>query len=61
MQPTNKLRFVEREYPLDSFYKAVDANGNLTSAVGIKTILQQWFENEYRGEWRDIPVEPEYE
>lgn len=58
MNPTNKLRFVER-----NALNIVDAILSSTK----QKILQQWWENEpsryddvdFFGEWRDVPVEVE--
>jgi len=50
MNPTNKLRFVEREVPSgEGFSKTV-------------RVLQQWWayeEDVSIGEWRDVPLEEE--
>lgn len=57
MNPTPRLRFVERFRQITD-----DGEGN---PVGVKIrILQQWFAEdiEYpmtRGEWRDVPLEKE--
>jgi len=50
MKPTNKLRFVRRQIPDPTFGKEVSV---------YKHILQQWWESESSGEWRDVPVEDE--
>ena len=62
MIPTAKLRFVEREEKIHPFYRMVDANGNMVHAVQTYRVLQQWWEEdvgEFKGEWRDVPVETE--
>ena len=33
MEPTNKLRFVERSVPMHPFHKTTDAQGNLVQAT----------------------------
>lgn len=57
MNPTNKLRFVER----------VKRTGEQFEHPPKELILQQWWENEpssyedvdFFGEWRDVPIEVE--
>ena len=57
MQPTNKLRFVERE-----LYRYESQDKTHTTAQMIR-ILQQWWERfdmdkqEFIGEWRDVPLQ----
>lgn len=55
MNPTAKLRFVER----DSYSK----NGEHFTEPHKVRILQQWWEDGWgsseKGEWRDIPMEAE--
>ena len=52
MNPTNKLRFVERQVP------APEHGQNITKGV---RVLQQWWQWEnvpvVGGEWRDVPLE----
>ncbi len=50
MTPTNKLRFVRRKVQDRTFGDGI---------VRYERILQQWWESEAGGEWRDIPVENE--
>jgi hypothetical protein len=68
MEPTNKLRFVERSVPMHPFYKTTDAQGNLVQAAQTYRVLQQlWEEKRWAHddwiviskEWRDIPLEQE--
>jgi hypothetical protein len=62
MQPTNKLRFVERSVPMHPFYKTVDAQGNTVQAMQTYHVLQQFWEHtEWNapGDWRDVPLEKE--
>lgn len=68
MEPTNKLRFVERSVPMHPFYKTTDAQGNLVQATQTYRVLQQlWEEKRWAHddwiivskEWRDIPLEQE--
>ena len=54
LQPTNKLRFVEREV-------IVDPHPTHATASQVR-ILQQWWEKQLTwgaGEWRDVPIEQE--
>ena len=59
MNPTNKLRFVER--------KITTPINEHVAEIKIVKILQQWWENEpsryddvdFFGEWRDVPIEVE--
>ena len=59
MQPTNKLRFVEREA-----YCYVNPEGTM-STTQMMRVLQQWWERfdmdkqEFIGEWRDVLLEAE--
>ena len=59
MNPTNKLRFVERES-----YRYENPEGTVATVHTIR-VLQQWWENfsmpkqEFVGEWRDVPLEAE--
>jgi len=50
MTPTVKLRFVWRDGPLEN-------NGNVVSKKAVR-VLQQWWQAELTGEWRDVPLEP---
>jgi hypothetical protein len=57
MNPTPRLRFVERQHG----YKTTDGKDVAPNMV---RILQQWFayDIEYpmtKGEWRDVPLEKE--
>ena len=73
MQPTNKLRFVEREI-------AIHHADCLYASLKTVRVLQQWWEDKTRvlaiyiqdkdgnplpapcvGEWRDVPLETEGE
>jgi len=59
MTPTPKLRFVERQIPLSSFY--IDPRTMKPSHQTIQ-VLQQWWgieEDHSIGEWRDVPLEKE--
>jgi hypothetical protein len=61
MTPTPKLRFVERQIPLSSFY--IDPRTMKPSHQTIQ-VLQQWWEHGISGwnapgEWRDVPLEEE--
>lgn len=53
MQPTNKLRFIER----DCYVK----NGEPFTHPFKQRVLQQWWHTECygEGEWRDVPLEAE--
>ena len=54
MNPTNKLRFVEREETIDGF--SIDDIPVIRSV----RVLQQWWINKHSpvdGEWRDVPLE----
>lgn len=60
MTPTNKLRFVDRDYWVK--------NGESSSMTFKERVLQQWWEdnshdihwtNGAPGEWRDVPLEEE--
>ena len=52
MQPTPKLRFIERRIVV---FKTLTSWDSETMKV-----LQQWWENEDRsGEWRDVMTAPE--
>ncbi len=56
MNPTPRLRFVEREVLLST--------GNGGAYSQIIRVLQQWFAYDIqypmtRGEWRDVPLEKE--
>jgi len=59
MQPTNKLRFIEREA-----YRYANPEGTMSTTQVVR-ILQQWCERfdmdklEFIGEWRDVPLEAE--
>ena len=66
MNPTNKLRFVERQVRLHPMYKKINESGESVNATQTVRILQQWWEdnstdvhwvNGNPGEWRDVPVE----
>lgn len=68
MEPTNKLRFVERSVPMHPFYKTTDSQGNLVQTAQTYRVLQQlWEEKRWAHddwiviskEWRDIPLEQE--
>lgn len=64
MNPTPRLRFVERSLPMHPFYKSIDAHGNTVQAVQTIRVLQQWYtyDIEYpmtKGEWKDVPLEIE--
>jgi len=50
MTPTVKLRFVWRDGPLEN-------NGSVVSKKAVR-VLQQWWQAELTGEWRDVPLEP---
>lgn len=57
MNPTPRLRFVEREI------RAVREDGD-SFTVKYMRVLQQWFAYDIqypmtRGEWRDVPLEKE--
>lgn len=57
MNPTPRLRFVERDVPIGY------ASGGTTIAKTIR-VLQQWFAYDIqypmtKGEWRDVPLEKE--
>lgn len=57
---THRLRFVEREAPLDPALKLVDAQGK--PATQKYRALQQWWQSVHHpdeGEWRDVPLEEE--
>jgi hypothetical protein len=59
MQPTAKLRFVDRKVPMHPFYKDASTGG---TAYHIYRVLQQWWEHtewNASGEWRDVPIEEE--
>ncbi len=59
MQPTNKLRFIEREA-----YRYANSEGTISTTQVVR-ILQQWWQRfdmnkqEFIGEWRDVPLEAE--
>jgi hypothetical protein len=53
MTPTNKLRFVKR-----TIYIPHEGSINICELRKFE-ILQQWWQGEYTGEWRDVPVEEE--
>ena len=50
MTPTVKLRFVWRDGLLEN-------NGSVVSKKAVR-VLQQWWQAELTGEWRDVPLEP---
>lgn len=57
MNPTPRLRFVERTQAY-----SIDPMGNTTSRT--MRVLQQWFAYDIqypmtRGEWRDVPLDKE--
>ena len=68
--PTAKLRFVERKFEMDPFYRDIQTGG---PAYRTYRVLQQWwapfrtFSDGYGyqtveqegGEWRDVPLEQE--
>jgi hypothetical protein len=59
MKPTPKLRFVERKFAMDPFYRDIQTGG---TAYQTYRVLQQWWEHtEWNapGEWRDVPLEQE--
>ena len=49
MTPTTKLRFVERT-------QVTQMVSDTTAEVRRIRILQQWWQGEYAGEWRDVEV-----
>jgi hypothetical protein len=65
MNPTPRLRWIER--PLENFeVDQVFPQGNFSYKPRKLRILQQWFayDIEYpmtKGEWKDVPLEKEYE
>lgn len=67
MNPTPRLRFVERTVELSPFYMTINANGETTRGAHKYHILQQWWALERAGqitptgEWRDVPLEKENE
>lgn len=67
MNPTLKLRYVERLVPINPYHKSLSDQG-LVAEMKTDKILQQWWENpkdfdfltcSFNGEWRDVPVEKE--
>ena len=50
MTPTVKLRFVWRDGPIEN-------NSGVLSQKAVR-VLQQWWQAELTGEWRDVPLEP---
>ena len=50
MTPTVKLRFVWRD-------GVIENNGGVFSKKAVR-VLQQWWQAELTGEWRDVPLEP---
>ena len=50
MTPTVKLRFVWRD-------GQIETNGSVVSQKAVR-VLQQWWQAELTGEWRDVPLEP---
>ena len=62
MTPTNKLRFVERQFKLPDFYVNPNTMKPMHQTI---SILQQWWAVERdgqqtpEGEWRDVPIEKE--
>lgn len=65
MTPTAKLRFVERKFQMDPFYRDIQTGG---PAYRTYRVLQQWWEQKQwahddwiivGGEWRDVPLEQE--
>ncbi len=65
MTPTPKLRFVERKFAMDPFYRDIQTGG---TAYRTYRVLQQWWEQKQwahddwiivGGEWRDVPLEQE--
>jgi len=50
MTPTVKLRFVWRDGQIEN-------NGGVVSQKAVR-VLQQWWQAELTGEWRDVPLEP---
>ena len=58
MTPTNKLRFVERiKIETVKSECSLDKNAiNITLRAPTVKILQQWWQGEYAGEWRDVEV-----
>lgn len=64
MTPTNKLRFVERQFKLPDFYVNPNTMKPMHQTI---SILQQWWESDSfdmitgqtAGEWRDVPIEKE--
>jgi len=64
MNPTPKLRWVERAGPSNPFYKAVASDGTLVEVKNYYRVLQQWhyYDINYpteAGEWKDVPLEEE--
>ena len=68
MQPTNKLRWVQREVEFDSWSEVFGVKISRVEKVKRQNYaLQQWFDNEpttyedigVLGEWRDVPIEVE--
>ena len=59
MTPTAKLRFIERKFEMDPFYRDIQTGG---PAYRTYRVLQQWWEHtewNAQGEWRDVPLETE--
>ena len=54
MQPTTKLRFIERNVLLMGFFMGSD--GSKEEIYQKIRILQQWWEDDNCGEWRDVPT-----
>lgn len=56
LEPTTRLRWIEREVKLDGFFEVYDNTPTVK-------VLQQWHKNiayekgETIGEWRDIEIE----
>lgn len=68
MEPTNKLRFVERSAEMHPFYKTINEKGELVTAKQHYRVLQQlWVKKQWAHddwividhEWRDVPLEEE--
>ena len=62
MNPTPRLRFVERSAPIFGSMMS-DGMGNTVTTQQTIRILQQWWEGGWGpmsdGEWRDVPLEQE--
>jgi len=72
MNPTPRLRFIQRDGPMMGFHK--NSDGSETTMHQKIRILQQWWEDQdpelisesngtktfkVDGEWRDVPMEAE--